>query len=56
MCQNLKMATHWHLRGCLRVGIKRAEVEQIQSAIEAIAEACGTSLSEIGTVADVEVE
>ncbi len=56
MCQNLKMATHWHLRGCVRVGMERAEVAQIQGAIEAIVEACGTSLSKIGIVADVEVE
>ena len=53
---NLKMATHWHLRGCLRGGMERAEVKQIQSAIEAIAKAYGTSLSKIGTVANVEVE
>ncbi|KAF4632778.1 hypothetical protein G7Y89_g5347 [Cudoniella acicularis] len=56
MCQNLKMATHWHFRGCLRMVISRAEVEEIHGAIKIIAEACGKSLSEIGTVSDVEME
>lgn len=54
MCQNLKMATHWHLRGCLRVGISRGEVDEIQGVIHAIAEACGKDLNKIGSVSDVE--
>ncbi|KAH9206274.1 AhpD-like protein, partial [Leptodontidium sp. 2 PMI_412] len=53
-CQNLNMATHWHLRGCLRVGISRDEVEEIQSVIHAIAEACGKNLNKIGSISDVE--
>ena len=54
MCQNLAVATHWHLRGCLRLGLTRIEVEQLQRTIEGIIQACGKSLDKIGRVADVE--
>ena len=54
MCQNLAGATHWHLRGCLRVGLDRSEIEQLQRTIESVAQACGKSLDKVGRIADVE--
>jgi hypothetical protein len=53
MCQNLIKETHWHFRGCLRVGMSHAEVDQLQSIIKDIAETCGKELVHIGNVADV---
>ena len=56
MFQNLAGATHWHLRGCLRLGLSRTEVEQLQVTIESIAQAFGKSLDKVGRVADVKDE
>ena len=54
MCQNLRGPTSWHLRGCVRAGITRPEVEQIQQVIERIAAYAGRKLDNIERVADVE--
>lgn len=56
MCQRLKGPTYWHLRGFLRVGIKRHEVESTQQSIERIAAACGNILSDVGRISDVPKE
>ena len=53
MCQNLKAPTMWHQRGCLRVGISRAEVRHVQNVSEAIASFGGRVLDKIGDVSDV---
>jgi alkylhydroperoxidase/carboxymuconolactone decarboxylase family protein YurZ len=53
MCQGLTSATKWHLRGCLRVGYTREEVECIQQAIEHVAETCGKQLKGMPRVWDI---
>lgn len=53
MCQNLKAATYWYLRGCLRVGFTHGEVESILQSIEILAKACGKSLYNVGRILDV---
>ncbi|KAH6714667.1 hypothetical protein BKA61DRAFT_723554 [Leptodontidium sp. MPI-SDFR-AT-0119] len=53
MCQNLKAPTMWHQRGCLRVGITRAEVRHVQKVSGAIASFGGRVLDKIGDVDDV---
>ncbi|GAA5880506.1 hypothetical protein JCM16303_005409 [Sporobolomyces ruberrimus] len=46
---------HWHLRGALRRGWKRREVEAVQSAVEIVCESLGVRLREgIPRVRDVE--
>jgi len=53
MCQGLVPSTRWHLRGCLRVGCTRDEVECIQQVIEHIAETCGKRLKGLPRVLDI---
>jgi hypothetical protein len=53
MCQGLAPSTKWHLRGCLRVGCTRDEVESIQQAIEHIAGTCGKQLRGLPRVGDI---
>lgn len=53
LCQNLKEPTMWHQRGCLRVGISRAEVRDVQKVSEAIASFGGRVLDKIGDIDDV---
>jgi hypothetical protein len=53
MCQKLKGPTFWHLRGCLSVGMKRAEVEKVQQTIELIAAACGNVLKNLDRISNV---
>ena len=53
MCQGLATSTKWHLRGCLRVGCTRDEVECMQQAIEHIAATCGKELKGLPRVSDI---
>ena len=53
MCQGLVPSTKWHLRGCLRVGCTREEVECIQQVIEHIAKTCGKQLQGLPRVSDI---
>ncbi|KAI4912750.1 hypothetical protein J4E90_006156 [Alternaria incomplexa] len=53
MCQGLVPSTKWHLRGCLRVGCTREEVECIQQVIEHVAETCGKELKGLPRVSDI---
>ncbi|KAF2257360.1 hypothetical protein BU26DRAFT_527405 [Trematosphaeria pertusa] len=53
MCQNLAPSTKWHLRGCLRVGLTREEVESIQQCVERIAAACGKELKGLPRVCEI---
>lgn len=53
LCQNLKAPTMWHQRGCLRVGISRTEVWQVQKVSEAIASFGEGVLDRIRDVSEV---
>ncbi|KAI4641758.1 hypothetical protein J4E93_007856 [Alternaria ventricosa] len=53
MCQGLVPSTKWHLRGCLRVGCTREEVECIHQVIEHIAKTCGKQLQGLPRVSDL---
>lgn len=54
MCQNLKGATQWHLRGCLRVGMTREEVDDMQKVVEVIVAFGGHEPLHVGRVWDIE--
>ena len=42
--QRASMETEWHLKGSLRNGLSKDEVEAIQQAIEMIASECGVDV------------
>ncbi|WVN88931.1 uncharacterized protein L203_104146 [Cryptococcus depauperatus CBS 7841] len=56
MCQDLKGPTDWHLRGCLRLGLTREEVDAVQRVVERIVTHGGGKLSQIGSVWDIQDE
>lgn len=56
MCQNLKGPTQWHLRGCLRVGMTKEEVDKIQKVIEVAAAAGNRAKLDVGRVWDIDGE
>ncbi|KAG8627725.1 hypothetical protein KVT40_003598 [Elsinoe batatas] len=53
MCQDLKAPTDWHLKGCLRVGFTREEIDAVQKVIKDIAKYAGTELKNVGTIWDI---
>lgn len=56
MCQDLRGPTDWHLKGCLRLGLTREEVDAVQKVIERIVAHGGGKLSQIGSVWDIQDE
>ncbi|KAF2709061.1 hypothetical protein K504DRAFT_468269 [Pleomassaria siparia CBS 279.74] len=54
MIQNLRLETHWHIRGTRRIGVSREDVETIIECVRKVAKLMGTSLSKIPTVEEVE--
>lgn len=58
VAQRSHRETAWHLRGAIRRGWDRDDVEKVQCAIEAVCEACGVEGVGEGMprVADVEVQ
>lgn len=55
MCQNLKAEAMWHVRGCVRAGIKPDDTELIQQSLELVAAFAGKKL-DVGRVADISDE
>ncbi|KAF2226978.1 hypothetical protein BDZ85DRAFT_191086, partial [Elsinoe ampelina] len=53
MCQDLKAPTDWHLKGCLRVGFTRGEIDAVQKVIREIAEYADIRLKNVGTIWDI---
>ena len=51
--QNLKSATQWHLRGCLRVGMTKDKVNKVQNIIEAVAAFGRREALHVGRVWDI---
>lgn len=56
MSQNLRLETHWHLRGTRRLGVSRGDVKVMWDAIQLIAGYFGTKLGNVPSIDDVEPE
>jgi hypothetical protein len=54
MIQNLRLETHWHIRGTRRIGVSKEDTESIVECVREVAKFMGTSLSKIPTVEEVE--
>ncbi|KAF2108005.1 hypothetical protein BDV96DRAFT_616548 [Lophiotrema nucula] len=54
MIQNLRLETHWHIRGTRRIGVSKEDVEVIVSCVHKIAGYMGVRLNKIPTVEEVE--
>ncbi|KAF2627183.1 hypothetical protein BU25DRAFT_411246 [Macroventuria anomochaeta] len=56
MIQNLKLETKWHIRGALRVGISKEDVEALMQCVRKVAEFTDVKLNRIPNVEEVEGE
>ncbi|KAF1993258.1 hypothetical protein P154DRAFT_527882 [Amniculicola lignicola CBS 123094] len=56
MIQNLRLETHWHIRGARRVGMSKKDVETILGCVRKVATFMGVALTKIPTVDEVEEE
>ncbi|KAF2268673.1 hypothetical protein CC78DRAFT_529679 [Lojkania enalia] len=56
MIQNLRLETHWHIRGARRIGFTKEDVEAVVGCVHKVAQFTGVTLNKIPTVADVEKE
>jgi hypothetical protein len=54
MIQNLRLETHWHIRGTRRIGVTKEDTEMIVECVREVAKFMGTSLSKIPSVEEVE--
>lgn len=54
MSQNLKLETHWHIRGTRRVGVSKEDVQVIWDTVKEISTFFGITLNRVPTVDDVE--
>lgn len=54
MCQNLRLETHWHIRGTRRLGVEKGDVEVICDCVRAVAAFFGMKLDKVPSVEDVE--
>lgn len=54
MTQNLKLETHWHLRGTRRIGVSAENVETIQQCVSTIEPCFGSSQLRLLTPAQIE--
>lgn len=54
MIQNLRLETHWHIRGTLRIGVSKDDVLMLMECVKKIADFMGTKLNRIPTVEEVE--
>lgn len=54
MIQNLKLETHWHIRGTRRIGVSKEDVEVIVSCVGRIAQFMGVKQDRIPSVDEVE--
>lgn len=56
MSQNLKLETHWHIRGTRRIGVAKEDVQVIWDAVQSFAAFFGTRLHRVPTVDAVEYD
>jgi hypothetical protein len=54
MIQNLRLETHWHIRGTRRIGVEKKEVEVIVGCVRKLADFMGLKLDRVPTVEEVE--
>lgn len=54
MSQNLKMETHWHIRGTRRIGVSKDDVQVIWDAVKEFGSFFGLRIDKVPTVDDVE--
>ncbi|KAM5341936.1 hypothetical protein ACJ41O_014967 [Fusarium nematophilum] len=54
MSQNLRLETHWHIRGTRRIGVSTSDVQVIWDAVRAISAFFGVELDKVPTVDEVE--
>lgn len=54
MIQNLRLETHWHIRGARRIGVSKDDVESIMACVRKVGEFMNLKLNRIPTVGEVE--
>lgn len=54
MCQNLKLESHWHVRGTRRIGVSKEDTQVIWDAVKSFGEFFGMRMNKIPTVDEVE--
>jgi hypothetical protein len=54
MIQNLRLETHWHIRGTRRIGVEKKDVEVIAGCVRELAKFMGVKLNRVPTVEEVE--
>lgn len=54
MIQNLKLETHWHIRGMRRIGVSAKDVKVVWDAVQQVAGYLGIRLHRVPTVDEVE--
>ncbi|KAL5358793.1 hypothetical protein BJX96DRAFT_147281 [Aspergillus floccosus] len=56
MSQNLKIETHWHIRGTRRLGLPKQDVQIVWDCVQLVAEFFGVKLDKVPTVEEVEYD
>lgn len=54
MSQNLRLETHWHIRGTRRIGVSKADTQVVWDAVQAISKFFGVPLNRVPTIDEVE--
>ncbi|KAI8665674.1 hypothetical protein LRP88_03819 [Fusarium phalaenopsidis] len=54
MSQNLRLETHWHIRGTRRIGVSKEDTEVVCDSVRAVSEFFGIKLNRVPTVDEVE--
>lgn len=54
MSQNLRLETHWHIRGTRRIGVSKADTQVIWDTVQIMAKFFGVTLNRVPTVDEVE--
>lgn len=54
MSQNLRLPTHWHIRGTRRIGVSKEDIQIIWDAVKTISAFFGINLNRVPKVGDVE--
>lgn len=54
MSQNLRLETHWHIRGTRRIGISKEDTQVVWDAVLGMAKFFGVALTKVPTVDEVE--
>lgn len=54
MSQNLRLETHWHIRGTRRIGVSKEDTQVVWDAVQVFAKFFGVALTRVPTVNEVE--